>query len=78
MSEDNVVRLKLVDGVGPGAKIRPNRVLAGARTAGLTDVVVLGFTEDGALFASSSHGAADTLWLSESAKAWLVAGGPED
>ena len=75
MSE-NVVRLKLVEGCGNGTVVPVNRVLAAGRAAGLTDVVVIGYDADGALYAGSSHGASDTLWLLEQAKAWILAGCP--
>lgn len=75
---DNVVHLKLVKGCGNGHVVPPSRVLAGGRAAGLTDVVVLGYDADGALYAGSSHGAADTLWLIEQAKIWLLDGCPEE
>lgn len=72
-----VVKLKLVDGCGSGAVVPPNRVLAGARAAGLTDVVVLGYDAGGDLYAASSHGATDTNWLIDQAKKWILDGCPE-
>lgn len=74
----NVVHLKLVEGVGNGAVMPVNRVLAGARAAGLTDVVVLGYDADGDIYAGASHGAADTLWLIEQVKRWLLDGCPTE
>lgn len=73
---DNVVKLRLVDGCGNGAVVPVNRVLAGGRAAGLTDCVVLGYCEDGSIYASSSHGAPDTVWLMEQAKRWILEGCP--
>lgn len=63
--------------VGSGAKIAAHRVLAGARAAKLCDVVVLGYDEEGGLYASSTEGPGDTMWLIEQAKAWLLEGCPE-
>lgn len=73
----NVVKLKLVEGCGDGTLVPVNRVLAGARAAGLTDVVVLGYTPEGDLYAGGSHGAADTNWLIDQAKKWIIDGCPE-
>lgn len=72
-----VVKLKLVKGVGSGAKLAANRVLSGARGK-LNEVVVLGYTHDGDLYAASSNGPGDTMWLIEHAKKWLLDGCPED
>lgn len=74
---DNVVRLRLVEGVGSGAVVPVNKVLAGARARKLTDVVVLGYDQDGDVYAASSHGAADTNWLIDQAKQWILSGCPE-
>jgi hypothetical protein len=73
---ENVVHLKLVDGCGNGAVVPVNRVLAGARAAGLTDVVVIGYDENGDIYAGASHGASDTNWLIDQGKAWILAGCP--
>lgn len=61
--------LRLVTGdVGGGVKIAPNAVLAGARKARLTGVVVIGYEPDGALYFASTDGPAETLWALEEAK----------
>lgn len=72
-----IIKLKLVEGCGSGAVVPVNKVLAGARASKLTDVVVMGYTEDGMLYAASSHGAADTNWLIDQTKAWILAGCPD-
>lgn len=76
MQTDNVVKLRLVNGCGDGTVVPVNRVLAGARSAILTDVVVLGYRPDGSLYSASSHGAPDANWLIDQAKAWILAGCP--
>ena len=73
---DNVVKLRLVDGCGSGAVVPVNRVLAGARSSALTEVVVIGYEPDGSIYAAGSHGAADANWLIDQAKAWILAGCP--
>lgn len=73
----NVVKLKLVNGVGSRTKIAANKVLSGARGK-LTDCVVLGYTTDGDLYAASTDGPGDTMWLIEHAKKWLLEGCPSD
>lgn len=72
-----VVKLKLVNGVGKNFKIRANRVLAGARGK-LEECVVIGFQPDGRIYAASTEGAGDALWLIETAKKWLLEGCPEE
>lgn len=63
--------------VGAGVKVSASRVLAGARAAKLTDVVVLGYHEDGRLYAASTEGPGDALWTIESGKLWPLEGCPE-
>lgn len=72
-----VVKLKLVNGVGRNAKVAANRVLAGARGK-LREVVVIGYTLDGDIYAASSEGPGDTVWLIEQAKRWILEGCPAD
>lgn len=72
-----VVKLKLVGDCGAGRKVASNRVLAAARSK-LNEVVVLGYTHDGGIYAASSSGPGDTLWLIEHAKKWLLDGCPAD
>lgn len=62
---------------GHGTKIAAHRVLAGARAAKLREVVVLGYDEDGGLYATSTDGPGDTVWLIKQAKAWIIEGCPE-
>jgi len=71
------VKLRLVKGVVRNFKVRTNAVLAGARNK-LRECVVLGYTHDGELYAASSEGPGDTVWLMEHAKKWLLDGCPQD
>lgn len=73
-----VVKLKLASGVGAGVKVSTNKVLRGARAAGLTECLVIGTAPDGSLYGASTEGPADTLWLVEFFKNWLLNGCPED
>lgn len=63
--------------IGSGRRVEPNRVLAGARSAGLKEVFVCGFDADGDIYIAGSEGPGDTLWLIEIAKRHLLAGGQE-
>lgn len=63
--------------VGAGVKASAARVLAGARAAKLTEVVVIGYHEDGSLYAASTEGPGDALWTLESGNLWLLEGCPE-
>jgi hypothetical protein len=59
--------------VSTTADIPPERVLAAAGEAGLTSVMVLGWTDDGQLYIASSGGAAaDMLWTLELSKKTLL------
>lgn len=58
-------------------KISAAKVLNGAKGK-LDTVVVLGYDKEGELYAASTDGPGDTLWLIESAKAWILAGCPVD
>lgn len=64
MSEDTD---KVVYFPGPTRlDIPAERVIDGAREAGLTDIVIAGYTADGQeYFASSYAGGPDALWLME-------------
>lgn len=73
----NVVAFK-TESVGPGYKVGVNRVLAGARRAGLTEVFVCGYDKDGLLYVASSEGPGDTMWLIEAAKLHLLNGAQPD
>lgn len=74
----NVLPFRVIEGGGSDAIVPVNRVLAGARKADLTDVVVLGFDADGMVFAASSHGPGDTNWLIDVGKNWILQGCPQD
>lgn len=51
----------------------PERVIDGAGKANLSDVVIVGFTEDGDFyFASNKADAGDVVWLLEQAKFKLL------
>jgi hypothetical protein len=57
---DNVVDLPVITKL----KLDPQRVLARAAEAGLTDVVILGYDKDGKeYFVSSMPDGGDVLWL---------------
>lgn len=59
--------------------IDPEQVIEGARAAGLGAVVVLGYTEAGEEFFSSSLAdGADALWLLERLKIRLLTGGAQE
>jgi hypothetical protein len=63
----------VVDFPGPTRlDVDPSRVLDGARDAALESVVVIGFKEAGAYFASSMANPADVLWMLETAKLTLL------
>ena len=64
--------------VGSGQKVSAARVLAGARKANLDECVVLGFDQNGDIFAASTEGPGDTMWLIEQSKRWLLDGCPSD
>jgi hypothetical protein len=63
--------------VGAGTKMSAAKVLSGARKVGLDECVVLGYGQDGEIYAASTEGPGDTLWLMEQAKAWLLRGGED-
>jgi hypothetical protein len=69
---DNVVKLVQPNGVGAGIKVPINGVLAGARAAKLSEVVVIGTDPDGEPYIASSDGACAALWLIEHAKLVLL------
>ena len=59
--------------------IPPERVLKSAISAGLTSVLILGYTEDGGeYFASSTADGAEAVWLMERAKMRLLSVTPDD
>ena len=64
--------------VGAGTKISAAKVLNGARKVGLDECVVLGYDLNGDIYAASTEGPGDTLWLMEQAKRWLLNGGSDD
>ena len=64
--------------VGNGTKIKAAKVLSGARKADLDECVVLGYDQSGGIYASSTEGAPDTIWLIEQAKKWILDGCPAD
>ncbi len=64
--------------IGAGSKLSAAKVLNGARKVGLDECVVLGYDLNGDLYAASTEGPGDTLWLMEAAKAWLLRGGQDD
>ena len=69
---DNVVDLSVVSKVDTP----PAKVLATAAGAGLTDVVVVGWKQNGFIyFASSSADAAEVNWLLDNAKQELIEAG---
>lgn len=58
--------------------IPAERVIDGAKEAGLTEVVILGYDADGnEYFASSYAGGGDVLWLMERMKLELLRAGEE-
>lgn len=61
-------------GIVTSLDVPPSRVLAGALDANLTDVVVMGYTQDGdQFFASSMSDGGTVLWMAEKMKASLLA-----
>lgn len=64
--------------IGAGTKMSAAKVLSGARKVGLDECVVLGYDLNGDLYAVSTEGPGDTLWLMEQAKRWLLNGGSDD
>ena len=56
-------------------KMSAAKVLNGAKGK-LDECVVLGFDKQGDLYAASTEGPGDTLWLIEQAKAWILNGCP--
>lgn len=60
--------------VAPSVKVAPRKIFAGARAAQLQEAVALGWDQDGNMYLASSEGPADTLWLLEAAKAYLMNG----
>jgi hypothetical protein len=63
--------------LGRFAKVEPDKILAEA-AGQLTEVVVIGYAKDGAMYAASSEGPGDALWLLEAAKLYLLNGARED
>lgn len=62
-------------GISPNS-YEPNVMLAGAMRAKLTDVVIMGWDEDGEQFFSASNAdGPECLWLIEKAKAALLSAG---
>lgn len=60
-------------GIVTSLDVPPSRVLAGALDANLTDVVVMGYTQDGdQFFASSMSDGGTVLWLAEKMKVSLL------
>lgn len=65
----NVVELPIVTRLD----LDPQRVLAGAMEAGMTEVVIIGYDKDGdEVFRSSLADGADALWHLERAKLKLL------
>ncbi|MFN3858124.1 MAG: hypothetical protein ACK4RV_10260 [Caulobacter sp.] len=60
--------------VGADFRVEPDAVLA-APAGKLRDVVVIGYEPDGSLYVAASGGAAESLWLLEMAKRFLLEGG---
>jgi hypothetical protein len=60
--------------VGDGRKLSPASVLDAARAADLSTVVVIGYEQDGSLYAASTDGTGDCLLLIERAKQLIVFG----
>lgn len=69
MSNDNVIPLRC----STTLDIPPEKVLSGAADKGLTDVVVIGWGENGEMYFASSYGnGAETNWLLDQAKLALL------
>lgn len=74
----NVVKLKLVDGVGDGARIEANKVLAGARQAKLIECTVIGTEPDGTFYLASTEGHAEVVMAMRFAEFWLFTSAMDD
>jgi hypothetical protein len=69
---DNETNVEILEGV-TAHDIPPDRVLVAALAAGLTGVMVIGWDENGELYAASSiAGGPEALWLLEMAKKDLL------
>jgi len=66
--------LKVVPFIGPitGNIIPPENVLNGAIDAGLTEVTVIGYDQDGQIYVASTTSPADVMWCLEEAKHYLL------
>lgn len=64
--------------VGNGTRLKASRLLGAARRENLDECIVLGYDQDGKIYAASTEGAPDTLWLMEQAKKWILDGCPSD
>ena len=75
MNDDNVIPLRCVTTLD----IPPEKVLNGAITQELTDVVIIGWGKGGDLYFASSYGnGAETNWLIDQAKIALLEMGRSD
>lgn len=69
----DVIQFKGSGIAGDGLVVDPNAVLEGAKGK-LRNVMVCGWGEDGELYVASSHGAAEAVFLIETAKLSLLPG----
>jgi hypothetical protein len=71
----NVTTLRLTQ-LGDDRRVKGRTVLRQAREQRLDEVLVIGRTGDGELWASSSLNAGQSLWLIEKLKERVLAGNP--
>ena len=74
-NEANVSAIRLVQ-LGDDRRVPGKLVLKAARAEKLSEVMVIGRTDDGELWAKSSLNAGQSLWLLEKLRARLLDGGP--
>ena len=57
----------------PNTEINPNDVMEGAKERGLSEVLIIGWTDDDELYiAASKESEANAIMLMEIAKHWLI------
>jgi hypothetical protein len=72
---DNVIGLRLTE-IGDDRRVPGKLILKRAKAEKLDDVLVIGRTDDGELWAASSLNAGQSLWLIEKLKERILEGSP--
>lgn len=72
---ENVTILRLAE-LGDDRRVQAKTILKAAKTEQLDEVLIIGRTDDGEIWAKSSLNAGQSLWLIEKLRERLLAGNP--